>query len=65
MDKKGPMSSNRSLRRAKRMKQSEVLMFMGPFFDQFMFFYYRNVMMFSTKIMRVKGVIQSLLNKNA
>ena len=32
MDKKGPMLSNRALRRAKRMKQSEVLMYIDPFF---------------------------------
>ena len=64
--KKGPMSSNRALRRAKRMKQSEVLMYIGPFFDQVIFFYYKNVMILSTKkpsIMREKGLIQSLLKK--
>ena len=31
------MSNNRALRRAKRMKQSEVLMYIGHFFDQVMF----------------------------
>ena len=63
MDKKEPMSRNW---RATRMKQSEVLMYIGPFFDQVIFFYYKNVMILSTKkpsIMREKGLIQSLLKK--
>ena len=32
MNKKGTMSSNRALRRAKGIKQSEVLMYIEPFF---------------------------------
>ena len=58
MDKKEPMSRNW---RATRMKRSEVLIYIGPFFDGVMFFYYKNVMILSTKktsIMRVKGLIQ-------
>ena len=49
MDKKGPMLSNRALRGANRMKQPEVPMYIDPFFDQIMFFHYRNVMVLATK----------------
>ena len=57
MNKKGPMSSNRALRRAKRMQQSKVLVYIDPFFRSNCFFHYRNGMVLSTKklsIMRVK-----------
>ena len=64
INKKGQMSSNRALRRAKRMKQSEVLKYIDPFFRS------NNVFPLQksdeiTSIMKVKGTIQFLLKKNA
>ena len=62
------MSSNRALRRAKRMKQSEVLMYTDPFFrSNYVFPLQKRDSVVNEKIsiMIVKGVIQSPLTKNA
>ena len=68
MTKKGPMSSNRALRRAKRLKQSEVLMYIDPFFRSNYVFPLQKrdgVVKEKTSIMRVQGIIQSILKKNS
>ena len=65
-NKKGPMLSNRALQRAKRMKQLETLMYIDPLFRSSYVFPLQKCDDFvnkETSIMRVKGVIQSLLKK--
>ena len=63
-NKKGPMLSNRALRRAKRMKQSEALMYIDQLFRSRYVFPSRicdDLVNEKNSIMRVKGVIQYLL----
>ena len=66
MNKNGPMSSNRALRGAKRMKQSEVIMYIDPFFRSSHVFSLQkcdDTVKEKNSIMKVKGLIQSLLKK--